>query len=101
MFIVTYSYKVPKTKIRPYLNLQKEVQAIYLKHGCLSYEVFEKVEKDGEWTEIGKFKNRSHFKKVVTRVDKDKKIPELFRRFCSIINVKQDPVVTKKFVKRM
>ena len=101
MLIVTYSYKVPKSKIRAYLNLQKKVKAIYLKHGCLSYEVFEKAEKDGEWMEIERFKNKSHFKMVVARVDKDPQILELFSKFCSIVNVKQNPVVTKEFAKRI
>ena len=101
MFIVTYSYKVPKSKIRSYLNLQKKVKAIYLKHGCLSYEIFEKAQKDGEWMEIEKFENKSHFKKVVARVEKDPKIPELFHKFCSLVNVKKNPVVTKEFVKRI
>ncbi|KPL01000.1 MAG: hypothetical protein AMJ91_02060 [candidate division Zixibacteria bacterium SM23_73_3] len=101
MFIVIYSYKVPKNKIKEYLDLQKEVRAIYLKHGCLSYEVFEKFQKDEEWLEIGKFENKSHFKKVGARVDKDPKIDELFQRFCSIVDVKKNPVVTKKFVKRI
>ena len=101
MFIVTYSYKVPKSKIRSYLNLQKKVKAIYLKQGCLSYEVFEKVQKDGEWMEIEKFENKGHFKKVIARVDKDPRIPKLFQRFCSIVNVKKNPVVTKEFVKRI
>lgn len=100
MFIVTYSYKVPKSKLRQYLNLQKKVQAIYLKHGCLSYEVFEKAQKDGEWMEVEKFENKSHFKKVVTRVDKDPKISELFQRFCLMVNIKKNPLVIKEFVKR-
>ena len=101
MFIVTYSYKVPKSKIRSYLNLQKKVKAIYLKHGCLSYEVFEKAQKDGEWMEIERFENKTHFKKVVARVDKDPKISELFQRFCFLVNVRKNPVVTKEFVKRI
>ena len=101
MFIVTYSYKVPKSKIRSYLNLQKKVKAIYLKHGCLSYEVFEKAQKDGERMEIEKFENKGHFKKVIARVDMDPRIPELFQRFCSIVNVKKNPLVTKEFVKRI
>lgn len=101
MFIVIYSCKVPKSKIKEYLDLQKEVRAIYLKHGCLSYEVFEKSQKDEEWLEIGKFENKSHFKKVVARVDKETKIGELFQRFCSIVDVKKNPVVTKEFVKRI
>jgi len=101
MFIVTYSYTVPKSKLRQYLNLQKEVKAIYLKRGCLSYEIFEKAQKDGEWMEIEKFENKDHFKKVITRVDKDPRISELFQRFCSIVNVKKNPVVTKEFVKRI
>lgn len=101
MFIVTYSYKVPKDKTKSYLDLQKEVKSIYLKHGWLSYEVLEKAEKNGEWLEIGRFKNQSHFKKVVTQVDKDPEISELFSRFCSIIDIKQNPVVIKKFVQKI
>ena len=101
MFIVTYSYKVPKSKIRSYLNLQKKVKAIYLKQGCLSYEVFEKVQKDGEWMEIEKFENQNHFKKVIARVEKDPKIPELFHKICSLVNVKNNPLVTKEFVKKI
>jgi len=101
MFIVTYSYKVPKSKIRAYLNVQKKVKAIYLKHGCLSYEVFEKADKDGDWMEIEKFKNKSHFKRVVAQVDKDPEISELFNKFCSIINIRKNPVITKEFVKKI
>lgn len=101
MFIVTYSYKVPKGKTRAYLNLQRKVKAIYLKYGCLSYEIFEKAEKNGEWMEIEKFKNRNHFKKVVTKVDNDSEISELFAKFCSIINIKKNPVITKEFVKKI
>ncbi|KPL05494.1 MAG: hypothetical protein AMJ73_00415 [candidate division Zixibacteria bacterium SM1_73] len=101
MFIVTYSYKVPKGKTKAYLNLQKNVKAIYLKYGCLSYEIFEKAEKDGEWMEIEKFENRNHFKKVVTKVDNDSEISELFAKFCSIINMRKNPVITKEFVKKI
>ena len=43
MFIVTYSCKVPKGKAKTYLDLQKEVKEIYIKQGCLSYEVFETI----------------------------------------------------------
>jgi quinol monooxygenase YgiN len=100
MFIVTYSYKVPKNRIRSYLSLQKKVKGIYLKYGCLSYEVFEKAQKDGEWMEIEKFENKGHFKKVIARVDKDPQILELFQRFCSLVNIKKNPVITKEFVKR-
>ncbi|MFQ6002791.1 MAG: hypothetical protein ACE5KJ_03510 [Candidatus Zixiibacteriota bacterium] len=101
MFIVTYSYKVPKNKVRPYLNLQRRVKAIYLRCGCLSYEVFQKDEKDEEWMEIEKFGNKSHFKKVLAQMDKDPEIPELFRKFCSLVNLKQNPIVTKEFAKRI
>ncbi len=101
MFVVTYSYRVPEGKMKEHLSLQKKVKAIYLKHGCLSYEVFEKAEKNGEWMEIGGFQNKGHFKKVIAQVDKDPDIPELFRQFCSIVDVEKNPVITKEFVKRM
>ena len=101
MFIVTYSYKVSKSKTKSYLDLHKKVKAIYLKHGCLSYEVFEMAQKDGEWMEVGKLENKGHFKKVVAQVDKDPKIGELFQEFCSIVDVKKNPIVTKEFVQRI
>jgi quinol monooxygenase YgiN len=101
MYIVTYSYKVPKGKAKSYLDLHKKVKAVYLKHGCLSYEVLEVAEKDGEWMEIGRFESKSHFKRVVARVDKDRQIPKLFETFCSIVDIKKNPVVTKEFVKRI
>ena len=101
MFVVTYSYRVPESKIKEHLNLQKKVKAIYLKHGCLSYEVFEKAEKDGEWIEIGRFQNKGHFRKVIAQVDKDPDIPEHFRQFCSIVDVEKNPVITNEFVKRI
>ena len=101
MLIVTYRCSVPKSKAKAYLDLQKEVKKIYMKHGCLSYEVFEKSEKDEEWLEIGRFESKSHFRKVVARVDKDPRIPELYERFCSIIDAKKNPVVTKEFVRRI
>jgi hypothetical protein len=101
MFIVTYSCKVPKGKTKAYLDLQREVKEIYIKQGCLSYEVFEKSEKDDEWLEIGKFENQSHFKKVLARVDKDPKIPELYKRFCSIVDIRKNPVAAREFVQRI
>lgn len=101
MFIVTYSYKVPKAKVREYLNLHRKVKAIYFKHGCLSYEIFENAEKDGKWMEIERFRNKSHFKRTLARVDKDPKIRELFSQFCSIISIEKNPVVTRQWVKRI
>jgi quinol monooxygenase YgiN len=101
VFVVTYSYRVPESRIKEHLNLQKKVKAIYLKYGCLSYEVFEKTEKDGEWIEIGRFQNKAHFRKVITQVDKDPDIPEHFRQFCSIVDVEKNPVITKEFIRRI
>lgn len=101
MYVVTYSCRVPKGKIKAYLDLQREVKTIYLKNGCLSYEIFEKSNKDEEWLEIGKFENKAYFNRVVARVDKDPKIAELFQRFCSIVDIKKNPVVTKEFVRRI
>ena len=63
--------------------------------------VFEKADKDGDWMEIEKFENRSHFKKVVTKVDNDSEISGLFNKFCSIINIRKNPVITKEFVKKI
>jgi quinol monooxygenase YgiN len=101
MFIVTYSCKVPKDKTKAYLDLQKEVKKIYMKQGCLSYEVFETPDKDEQWLEIGRFESKSHFKKVIARVDKDPEIPELYKRFCSIVEITKNPVLTKEYIRRI
>jgi len=101
MFVVTYFCRVPKGKTKAYLDLQKEVKQIYMKQGCLSYEVFEKSDKDEEWLEIGRFESKSHFKKVLARVDKDPKIPELYRRFCSIVEIQKNPVSTREYIQRI
>jgi quinol monooxygenase YgiN len=101
VFVVTYSYKVPKSGVKAHLNLQKKVKAIYLKHGCLSYEVFENANGNGEWIEIGRFQNKGHFRKVITQVDKDPEIREFFREFCSIVNVDKNPVITNQLIRRI
>jgi|GEM_PF-1106958 len=101
MFVVTYSCRVPKGRTKAYLDLQREVREIYLKQGCLSYEVFEKSDQDEEWLEIGRFENKSHFKKVLARVDKDPKIPELYKRFCSIVEIQKNPVFTREYIQRI
>lgn len=101
MFVVTYCCRVPKGKTKAYLDLQREVKQIYVKQGCLSYEVFEKCEKDEEWLEIGRFESKSHFKKVLARVDKNPRIPELYRRFCSIVEIQKNPVFTREYIQRL
>jgi quinol monooxygenase YgiN len=101
MFVVTYACKVPKGKVKAYLDLQREVKEIYIKQGCLSYEVFEKSDKDAGGLEIGRFESKSHFKKVIARVDKDPKISELYKRFCSIVQITKNPVLTGEFIQRI
>ena len=101
MFIVTYACKVPRGKVKAYLDLQREVKKIYMKQGCLSYEVLEESDKDEEWLEIGRFESKSHFKRVIARVDKDPRIPELYKRFCSIVEIKNRPVLTREYIQRI
>ena len=70
--------------------------------GCPNdYEVFEKSDKDEEWLEIGRFESKSHFKKVLARGDKDPRIPELYKKFCSIVEIKKNPVLTKEFIQKI
>jgi hypothetical protein len=38
---------------------------------------------------------------VLAKVDKDPKIPELYERFCSIIEIKKNPVLTKDYIQRI
>ncbi len=101
MFIVTYTYKVPKSKIKDYIKLQRTVKAIYVKTGCIAYEVYKKQGRENIWMEINKFKDKKHFEKIRKKVDQNPEIGKLFEKFCSIIDIKKNPVVTEKYKQRL
>lgn len=101
MYLVTYIYKVPKSKIKDYIKLQKTVKAIYMKAGCLAYEVYKKEGKENIWMEINKFKDKKHFEKARKKVDQNPEIDRLFKKFCSMINIKKNPVVMEKYKQRL
>ena len=67
MFIVTYTYKVPKNKLDQYLDLERRAKKVYSRHGCISYEVFMG---DDDWClEINRFRNKEHYESVKNSVD--------------------------------
>jgi len=95
LLIETYTYKVPKNKIDRYLDIQRRVRRIYLRHGCLGYEVFKGD--DEYWLEINKFKSKEHYENVKNYVDVDPEIEILWNEFCSI--VEKEKSVTRKYEK--
>ena len=95
MYIETYTYKVPKDKIDQYLDIQRRTKEVYLRYGCIAYEIFRSD--DGWCLEISRFKDREHYENVTKSVDLEPEIEILWKEFCSI--VKKEKVVTEKYEK--
>lgn len=97
MYIETYAYKVPEDKIDQYLDIQRRTKEIYLRYGCIAYEVFQT---DDDWClEISRFKDRKHYENVTRHVDLDPKIKTLWKEFCSI--VEKEKIATRKYEKML
>jgi hypothetical protein len=69
---------------------------IYLKYGCLGFEIFRSVD---EWCiEINRFESKEHYESVMKSLDLDPEIEALWNEFCSLIGT-QD-VLTKEYERR-
>jgi len=97
LFIETYAYKVPKSRIDQYLDIQRRTKEVYLRYGCLSYEVFRSD--DDLCLEINRFADRKHYENVTKSVDLDLKIKALWKEFCSI--VEKEKIATKRYEKML
>lgn len=93
LFIETYAYEVPESHIDRYLDIQRRTRQIYLRHGCLAYEVFRSD--DGRCLEICRFEDREHYEGVTKSVDQEPEIGILWKEFCSIVS--KDEVSAKKY----
>lgn len=95
LFIETYAYKVPKNRVDQYLDIQRRTKEVYLRYGCIAYEVFRS---DDDWClEITTFKDREHYENVTKSVDMDPKIEVLWKEFCAI--VEKEKIAAKKYEK--
>ena len=84
---------MPKDKVDQYLDIQRRTKEVYVRCGCIAYEVFTS---DDDWClEISRFKDRKHYENVTKSVDLDPKIRTLWREFCLI--VEKEKVATKKY----
>ncbi len=97
MFIETYAYKVAKSRIDQYLDIQRRTKEVYLRYGCLSYEVFRSD--DDLCLEINRFEGRKHYENVTKSVDLDPRIKALWKELCSI--VEKEKVATKRYEKML
>lgn len=94
MFIVTYAYEMSDNNVDRYLDVQKRTKNLYLKHGCLGYEIFKEADSDS-WLEINRFRDSMHYESVEKSVEKDPEIETLWKQFCSI--VEKEKIVIRKF----
>lgn len=86
---------MPKDKIDQYLDIQRRTKEVYVKYGCLAYEVFKT---DDDWClEISRFRDREHYERVTKSADMDPNIKTLWKEFCSI--VEKAKIATKKYEK--
>jgi len=93
MFIVTYSYRVPKNKINKFLDIERRARKVYFRHGCVEYEIFKS---DNDWCfEINRFKSREQYESVKKSVDADPEIEILWKEFCTIID--KEKIITQKY----
>ena len=88
---------MPENRIDRYLDIQRRVREIYLRRGCLGYEVFKGD--DERWLEINKFEDREHYENVKNSVDVDPEIEILWKEFCSIVD--KEKIVTRKYEKML
>ena len=92
LLVETYAYKVPRIMADRYLDIQRRTKDVYLRYGCIDYEVFKS---DDDWClEVCRFKDRKHYEDVMKSVDLDPEIELLWKEFCSIVD--EEKVATKR-----
>lgn len=72
MFVVTYVYKVPQERIEKFLSIEKRAMSIYLRHGCLGFEILRSA--DDSCMEINRFKSKEHYESVSKSLDLEPEI---------------------------
>ena len=86
MFVAVYKYLLPPKKTKQYIMLEKQAIQIYLEHGCLGVEIYRDAKDPRQWMEINRFIDRQHYNQVISAVDDDPRITQLFKEFMSLFN---------------
>ena len=105
MYVSIYIYRVPRENAAAFLDVQKEAAAIYKRHGALVDETYAlasleakygcaafaqalDVEKGEEvFFGLSRFRDRAHHDEVMTQVDGDERINELYDEVTKLLDV--------------
>lgn len=91
MFIVTYRYSLPPDRSKDYITLEQKAIQIYLEHGCLGIEIYRDSKDPSKWLEVNKFLDMDHYKEVISAVDKDPRLSDLFEEFLGLFSAGEAP----------
>jgi uncharacterized protein YbaA (DUF1428 family) len=107
MYVQLYVYPVAQSNIAPFLRIQREASELYKRYGAVDDETFEPRNlepkygcagfpdtirlKQGEtvFFSVTRFRDRSHQDEVMSKVNADKRINELYDEISSVIDVKR------------
>jgi hypothetical protein len=93
LFVVTHVYRVPQERVDKFLSIEQKAMGIYLKHGCLGFEIFRSGD---EWCmEINRFESKEDYESVMKSLNLEPEIEALWNEFCSLIG-NQD-ILTKEY----
>jgi hypothetical protein len=84
-FVVVYNYKIPVDKTKEYITLEKKAIKIYLECGCEEVQIFRDAKKPNKWMEINKFQDVTKYQEVISKINKDPRMDELFQKFREIL----------------
>ena len=105
MFISIYIYRVPCENVDVFLRVQRDASELYRRHGAIDDVTFAPVNleakygcagfagalelREGEEVLIGlsSFHDRLHHDTVMTQVDRDERISELYEEVASLLDV--------------
>jgi len=105
MYISLYIYRIPRGNKAAFLRIEKEVSTIYENYGALAVETYTLVSPEvkygcatflqvldvGEDEEVllgvSRFRDRDHHDEVMTQVDRDDRINELFREAIGLFDI--------------
>jgi len=105
MYASIYIYRLPKENVDAFLQIQKEAAEIYQRYGALADETFAPVdlkakygcvpifealdvEADEEiFIGISRFRNRAHHDRVMSQVDSDERIGQLYGQVTKLLDI--------------
>jgi hypothetical protein len=69
--------------------LEKQAIEAYMDHGCLGVEIYRDANDPHCWMEINRFRDKQHYKNVVTAVEDDPRVGPLYKEFMSLFNAEE------------